>query len=97
MSLLGSGPALLLGAVAAVCLLACGARSDVSESSDEQATGPADGAGGTATRVCPPECAIGHECCLGGCDGPAVPMPSDCCSCFPGEVSSAYCGGLCGE
>ena len=87
---------LLVGIEAAACLLACGARSDLSESVDD-ATVPTGGTGGTAARVCPPECYVGHECCLGSCSGPAVAMPSDCCSCLPGEVNTMYdCDGLCG-
>jgi hypothetical protein len=89
---------LLVIIAAGTCLLACGARSDLTESAEKDTTTvPTGGAGGTAARVCPPECAIGHECCLGGCSGPAVPMPSDCCSCLQGEVNTMYdCDGQCG-
>ena len=75
-------------ALAAV-LVACGGKAVID--------GTAQGDGGADPRTCPPECYVGHECCLGSCSGPAVPMPSDCCSCLDGEVSSAYCGGLCGD
>jgi hypothetical protein len=96
MNRVSAGQALLVGIAAAACLLGCGARSDLSESMEpEVKTVPTDG--GAGTRTCPPECAIGHQCCLGGCSGPAVPMPSDCCSCLPGEVNTMYdCNGLCG-
>jgi hypothetical protein len=80
---------------AAACLLGCGARSDLTESADEATTVPTDG--GSGSRTCPPECYVGHECCLGSCAGPAVPMPSDCCSCLEGEVHTMFdCGGACG-
>lgn len=52
-----------------------------------------DGGGAGSDRTCPPNCTVGHECCAGSCSGPAVQMPNDCCSCLPGEVSSATCGG----
>ena len=98
MSLVSAGQALLVGIAGAACLLACGARSELSESMEpEVKTVPTDGGGGTGARVCPPECYVGHECCLGGCSGPAVPMPSDCCSCLPGEANTMYdCDGQCG-
>lgn len=71
---------------------ACGARSDLpAPAIDAGATTPAD----AGTRTCPPGCNVGHECCAGGCDGPAVPMPSDCCTCLIGEVSSTVCGHPC--
>ncbi len=51
----------------------------------------------TTQRICPPTCYAGHECCAGSCAGPAVSIPSDCCSCLDGEVNSMTCsGGKCG-
>lgn len=77
-----------------VGIAACGARSSIGE---PDAGAPAgDASIDAAARSCPPECAVGHLCCAGGCDGPEVPMASDCCACLPGEVSSWDCGGTCG-
>lgn len=84
-----------LAAVALAALLAgCGARSQLL-APDETGEGGAGG-GAPCERSCLPNCSIGHECCQGGCGGPAVPLDSDCCVCLPGEVSSADCpGGTC--
>ena len=96
MSLSSTFSALPVVIAAGTCALGCGARSDLTESAEGATTTvPTDG--GTGSRTCPPECYVGHECCLGGCSGPAAPMPSDCCSCLPGEVNTMYdCDGLCG-
>ncbi|MFO0755183.1 MAG: hypothetical protein U0359_01725 [Byssovorax sp.] len=89
-------PAPLLLLIALGLGSACGARSSLP--GDELDAGitevPADASTGDASpaeRACPPECAVGHECCAGSCLGPPVPMPSDCCTCLEGEVSSATC------
>ena len=80
----------------AVALAACGARSEVLE--PDPATNPgADGGGGAAERVCLPNCSVGHECCVGGCGGPAVATDTACCTCLDGEVDSSTCpGATCG-
>jgi hypothetical protein len=83
---------LLLTIVLVACTSACGARSTIGAPELDAGSAPSDAA---SERVCPPECYAGHECCAGSCDGPAVPMPSDCCTCLPGEVSSWACGHLC--
>lgn len=78
----------------ALLAAACGARSTLQ--GEESTAAAADaGAGDAASgeRHCPPECYVGHECCAESCAGPAVPMPSDCCTCLPGEVSSVECAG----
>lgn len=69
-------------------LTACGARSALIEPTID--AGAATDAA-PSERSCLPECAVGHECCAGDCDGPAVPMPSPCCSCLPGEINSSQC------
>lgn len=80
-----------------LALAACGARSSTPAPDVDVATGGAAGSGGAAPRSCAPNCTIGHQCCLGGCDGPAVETPNDCCVCLPGEVNSSMCaGGVCG-
>lgn len=79
---------------------ACGARSTLhGEDPTDNTTDPDAGAdGASAERHCPPECVVGHRCCAGGCGGPVVIMPSDCCTCLPGEVSSWDCpAGTCGN
>ena len=84
--------ALVAPAVVALAALAgCGARSALEEPLfDAGAAAVPDAA---APRVCEiVECTVGHACCLGGCDGPAVPRISDCCPCVAGEVSSTDCG-----
>jgi hypothetical protein len=75
-----------------VVLGGCGAHSALDEPTVDAGSGGAGGDAGTSERSCPPDCTVGHECLAGGCDGPAVAMPSDCCSCLPGEVSSSTCG-----
>ncbi|MEP7119582.1 MAG: hypothetical protein ABJE95_01685 [Byssovorax sp.] len=81
----------------AITAAGCGARSSVPEpASDAGASTASTSTGSDAQRSCPPECTVGHECCLGSCDGPAVQIPSDCCSCLDGEISSFDCGGHCG-
>ena len=84
---------------ALIAVAACGARSSLLGEEIDAGDLPLDGsAPDAAERSCLPECAIGHLCCRGGCDGPAVPLPSDCCRCLDGEVSSAECqDGKCGE
>ncbi len=42
-------------------------------------------------RICPPECLVGHQCCVNGCGGIPAAMPSDCCSCLPNETDSTQC------
>jgi len=96
-SLMSSCRCLLLFAftLAALATAGCGARSSIPEPPSDAGASAADASTDGGQRSCPPNCTIGHECCAGSCDGPAVPMPSDCCSCLPGEVSSFYCDGLC--
>ncbi len=75
----------------AAVLAGCGARSElVTPDVDDSADAGSDTSG---ERSCLPNCSIGHLCCQGGCEGPAVPLESDCCVCLPGEVSSADCPG----
>ena len=73
---------------------ACGARSSLPV---PEGTG-GEGTGGEASqeRICPSNCTIGHQCCIGGCDGPPAVMENDCCHCVNGEVNSNQCGGTCG-
>ena len=71
----------------------CGARNAL------PAPDGAGGAGGAESgeRVCLPECAVGHQCCIGGCGGPAAVTETDCCECLDGEVNSMMCtNGVCG-
>jgi hypothetical protein len=79
--------------LALVVALGCGARSDLE--TPELPPGALDaGTGsdaGTEERTCWPNCTVGHECCLGGCDGPTVPTENGCCECLPGEVSTFDC------
>jgi hypothetical protein len=79
-------------------LCACGARTEIAAPEHDASVDvtPPDV---VQTRVCPPDCFVGHQCCAGSCGGPAVPMPSDCCACLPGEVSSFTCGSndMCGH
>lgn len=73
-------------------LAACDARTSLpvpDAGAGGQGTTSSTGTG--ADRVCPPECAIGHLCCLASCDGPAVALPNDCCTCISGEVDSSTC------
>ena len=82
----------VLAAVAALALPAltgCGARSALVDPAPDADAGEEDAA--TPVRACGPDCTIGHHCCVGSCDGPAVVLPSDCCECLPGEVSSFLC------
>jgi len=82
---------------ASMTLAGCGAHSALLEPSLDGGVADEEGADASpGERACPPECAVGHACCAGGCDGPPVQMPSDCCSCLPGEVTSWDCGGACG-
>jgi len=74
----------------------CGARTPL-ELSDEDSSSEVEPDAGGGERSCPPNCTVGHACCFGSCGGPAAEMPSDCCSCLPGEVDSRECGGGCGE
>jgi hypothetical protein len=84
--------------VLALGAAACGARSSISipEPQGDAGALAADASAEPSQRSCAPDCTIGHECCLGTCDGPAVQLPGDCCSCIAGEISSFDCGGLCG-
>jgi hypothetical protein len=92
--------------VAALVYVACGGKTadlDASappeggapETSTPEASPPVQiDAGG---RTCPPECLVGHQCCIGGCGGLPANMPSSCCSCLPGETDSMQCtNGKCG-
>jgi hypothetical protein len=79
---------LLLGLMFFVA--ACGAHSDL------VTPAPTQRDGGTEKRACLPNCSVGHQCCLGGCNGPAVVTENDCCTCLEGEISSGECGGTCG-
>jgi hypothetical protein len=75
-------------ALAALATLAgCGARSALEAPSFDAGTPDV-----SPIPDCGIECTIGHACCLGGCDGPAVPTLNDCCPCQPGEVSTFVCG-----
>jgi hypothetical protein len=87
-----------LGSWTLVCvaggLVSCGARAelDVPEPSPRPA-----GEGGAAERSCLPNCTVGHQCCWGGCSGPAVETEGACCECLDGEVDSSSCpGAVCG-
>jgi hypothetical protein len=73
----------------------CGARSSIPDPQSDAGAFAADASTDGGQRSCAPNCTVGHECCAGGCDGPAVQMPSDCCACLAGEVSSFDCGGPC--
>jgi hypothetical protein len=80
---------------AAFLLLLAGCGTTVTRQ-DNQSTSTAGGGAG-ADRSCLPECFVGHQCCKGSCDGPALSLPNDCCECLEGEVSSAECAsGECG-
>jgi hypothetical protein len=86
---------LFLACVVALAWLGCGARSELLAPDVSEDAGPVADAG---ERLCLPNCFIGHECCLGGCDGPRVPTLNGCCTCLPGEVSTfdcdeVHCGG----
>ena len=86
-------PLLLLLTFTLALAAGCGARSSLHEPDGNQASSGADASADSGgERSCLPNCTVGHECCLGSCDGPAVQMPSDCCSCLAGEVSSFDCG-----
>lgn len=79
---------------ALACVAACGARSELEAPERGRGRGGARGAG---ERSCLPTCTIGHQCCLGGCAGPAVLTESACCECLDGEVASSACpGATCG-
>lgn len=82
-------------------VVSCGARTPV-DAPEVDGGGASDAAvedGSSGERECPPDCTIGHQCCVGSCDGPAVPMPNDCCACLPGEVNTiteGCSGDMCG-
>ncbi|APR75248.1 Hypothetical protein A7982_00594 [Minicystis rosea] len=77
-------------------LAGCGARSSLPAPAVDAGDDGADDA--SAMRICAPSCTVGHRCCLGDCDGPAVPTENDCCSCLAGEVSSTECpNAACGD
>lgn len=82
--------ALLFGG--AVVVQACGARTELPAPDAAGTAGAPGSSSGTGLeRVCAPNCAVGHRCCVGGCDGPAAVTLNDCCQCFPGEVNSTAC------
>jgi hypothetical protein len=82
----------LRAVLVALTLAACGADTGLGDPALDAGGGGADGGDAAApVRGCPPECAVGHHCCVGSCDGAAVVLPSDCCECLPGEVSSFQC------
>jgi hypothetical protein len=82
----------------ALAIAGCGARSTLADSDPiVDLPLPDASAGDGGERHCPPNCTVGHECCVGGCGGPPADMLSDCCACLPGEISSFDCGALCGE
>jgi len=88
---------LLLG-IAMVFAVACGAKSElgVPDPDDERSAG--GGGSSAGERSCLPNCTVGHLCCAGSCDGPAVQTRNDCCECLPGEVNSSACpGASCGR
>jgi hypothetical protein len=73
-------------------LAACGSRTGFETDVEPAADASAPDGAAPAKRSCAVTlCTIGHECCVGGCAGPAAVMPSDCCPCLPGEVSSQTC------
>jgi hypothetical protein len=83
----------------ALVLAACGARSSLAESDpivDTPIPDASAGDAGAGERHCLPNCTVGDECCIGGCDGPPADTFNGCCTCLPGEVSSFDCDGLCG-
>jgi hypothetical protein len=93
--------------VGAVVFAACGGKTDVPIGSPNDEGGVDSGPGtpdvvsqpdvDTGGRVCPPNCTVGHQCCKLTCGGIPAAMPSNCCSCLPGEVDSLTCsGGKCG-
>lgn len=77
------------------CALAVGPGTlpDASAPPPDARTDATPDAPATPMRACGPNCTFGHRCCAGSCAGPAVATPgdSDCCTCLPGEVSSASC------
>jgi hypothetical protein len=76
---------------------ACGARTGLHAPEDAGAGGGTTDSSATGgERVCGPNCTVGHQCCIGGCDGPPAVTFNDCCQCLPGEVSSFDCDGECG-
>jgi len=81
-----------------LCAVACftGADYCVKGTQCETVSGKCVPDATPAERSCPANCTVGHQCCAGSCSGAAAVMPSGCCSCLPGEVSSAACGGRCG-
>ena len=96
-----------IGAVVTVVIAACGGKTtDLDAGPNEPGPDAApdvapDNAPPTTIdaggRICPPECAVGHQCCKGSCGGIPAAMPSDCCSCLPGEIDSNQCSnGKCG-
>lgn len=78
---------------AAVLVEACGARTELPAPQDSGAAGgPGSSSATGLERICLLNCTVGHQCCIGGCDGPAAETLNDCCKCLPGEVSSTDCG-----
>lgn len=87
--------------VLTLILMACGARSEIMAPEIEEGSGDSGGGGSAGKRSCLPNCTLGHQCCVGGCGGPAVLTENDCCVCLDGEVNSSMCpdavcgGGVC--
>jgi hypothetical protein len=78
-------------------VIACGARSEIMDPDVEAASGGGGGEAPAGERMCLPNCTIGHECCVGGCGGPAAVTENDCCACLDGEIESSTCpGAVCG-
>ncbi len=81
--------------------VACGGKTvediDAGDASPTPTTtGSSGGDSGPTTidaggRICPPNCTIGHACCINGCGGIPAAMPSSCCSCLPNETNSMLC------
>lgn len=85
-----------------ICLSACGARTPLEETDGTGGGGTTSSTvattGATMERSCGPNCTVGHQCCVGGCSGPAAKTLNDCCVCFSNEVNSMICpGSKCGQ
>lgn len=80
------------GLVVVLVVAGCGARTELA-GSNVDASVDATASDASEERDCEIECFIGHECCIGGCDGPPASMPNDCCACLPGESNSMTCNG----
>jgi hypothetical protein len=80
---------ILLIALLSLVATSCGARTGLPDENDSGA--PMGGAAAGGERSCLPTCTIGHQCCVGGCDGPPAELPNDCCTCIEGEVDSRDC------